>query len=79
MTLQVEGNARFVSVPLNSLCVRRVQINVYTCAVYSLIKTQRTPEFAAEYKWVSISLLTHSSVLDKHTKVFRVLLLFVNI
>ena len=30
--------------------------------------TQRTPEFTIEYKRVSISLNTHISVLDEHTK-----------
>ena len=39
-----------------------------------LICKQNTQDFAADYKWGSISLHTHISVLDEHTKVSRVLI-----
>ena len=39
-----------------------------------LVCKQNTPDFAADYKWGSISLHTHMSVLDEHTKVSRVLI-----
>ena len=49
-----------------------IQLQFPVRHVLSSLCTSRTQEIAAEYELGSISLHTHDSVLDEHTKVLKV-------